>query len=50
MSSCVGLDQQMKNKKATCGHPVRWLQQEMKNHVPKKQRYDLVVEILQIII
>jgi hypothetical protein len=39
-----------KIKKATCGHPACWLQQEMKNHAPKKQRYDLVVEILQIII
>ena len=52
MSSCVGrwLHQQMKNKKVNCGHPERWLQQDMKNHAQKKQRYDLVVEILQIII
>jgi hypothetical protein len=52
MSSCVGrwLHQQMKNKKVNCGHPTRWLQQAMKNHAQKKQRYDLVVEILQIII
>jgi hypothetical protein len=40
----------MKNKKVNCGHPERWLQQDMKNHAQKKQRYDLVVEILQIII